>query len=46
MATVAKLKSAKDSQMVQTLILHLGEDGKTTVQLSTHSNENWKIQEG
>ena len=45
-ATVAKLKSAKDSQMVQTLILHLGEDGKTTVQLSNHSNENWKIQEG
>ena len=45
-ATVAKLKSAKDSQMVQTLILHLGEDGKTTVQLSNHSNENWKIHEG
>ena len=45
-ATVAKLKSAKDSQIVQTLILHLGEDGKTTVQLSNHSNENWKIQEG
>ena len=32
--------------MVQTLILHLGEDGKTTVQLSNHSNENWKIHEG
>ena len=32
--------------MVQTLILHLGEDGKTTVQLSNHSNENCKIQEG
>ena len=45
-ATVAKLKSAKDSQMVQTLILHLGEDGKTTVQLSNHSNENWKIHKG
>ena len=44
-ATVAQLKSAKDGQMVQTLILHLGEDGKTTVQLSNHSNENWKIQE-
>ena len=45
-ATVAKLKSAKDIQMVQTLILHLGENGKTTVQLSNHSNENWKIHEG
>ena len=45
-ATVVKLKSAKDSQMVQTLILHLGEDGKTTVQLSNHSDENWKIHEG
>ena len=32
--------------MVQTLILHLGDDGKTTVQLSNHSNENWKIHEG
>ena len=42
-ATVAKLKSAKDSQMVQTLILHLEKDGKTTVQLSNHSNESWKI---
>ena len=45
-ATVAKLKSARDSQMVQTLILHLGEHGKSTVQLSNHSNENWKIHEG
>ena len=45
-ATVAKLKSAKDSQMVQTLILHLGEDGKTIVQLSNHSSESWNIFEG
>ena len=42
-ATVAKLKSAKDSQMVQTLILHLGEIGKTTVQLTNYSSEHWKI---
>ena len=45
-ATVAKLKSEKESQMVQTLMLHLGENGKTTVQLTNHSNENWKIHEG
>ena len=45
-ATVAKLKSAKENQMVQTLILHLGENGKTTVQLSNHSSESWKIHEG
>ena len=45
-ATVAKLKSAKDDQMVQTLMLHLEKDGKTTVQISNHSNENWKIYEG
>ena len=45
-ATVAKLKSAKDSQMVQTLMLHLGKDGRTTVQITNHSNENWKIHEG
>ena len=45
-ATIANLKSAKDSQMVQTLILHLGEDGRTTVQLSNRSKENWKIHEG
>ena len=32
--------------MVQTLILHLGENGKTTVQLSNHSSESWKIHEG
>ena len=45
-ATIAKMKSAKDSQMVQTLILHLGENGKTTVQLTNYSSESWKIQEG
>ena len=45
-ATLAKLKSAKDNQMVQTLILHLERDGRTTVQISNHSNENWKIHEG
>ena len=33
-ATVAKLKSAKENQIVHTLILHLGENGKTTVQLT------------
>ena len=32
--------------MVQTLILHVGENGKTTVQLTNHSNENWKITQG
>ena len=45
-ATVPKLKSAKENQMVQTLILHLGKNGKTTVQLTNHSNENWKITPG
>ena len=45
-ATVAKLKSAKDNQMVQTIMLHLERDGRTTVQISNHSNENWKIHEG
>ena len=45
-AVVAKLKSARDNQLVQTLILHLFEDGKTTVQLTNHSKENWKIKEG
>ena len=43
---MAKLKSAKDNQLVQTLILHLFEDGKTTVQLTNHSKENWKIKQG
>ena len=32
--------------MVQTLILHLRENGKTTVQLTNYSSENWKIHEG
>ena len=32
--------------MVQTLILHLGKDGKTTVQLTNYSSENWKVHEG
>ena len=45
-ATVAKLKSAKENQMVQTLILHLGKNGKTTVQLTNYSSENWKIHQG
>ena len=45
-ATVAKLKSANDTQLVQTLILHLFEDGKTTVQLTNHSEETWKIKQG
>ena len=45
-ATVAKLKSAKENQMVQTLILHLEDNGKTTAQLTNHSNENWKINQG
>ena len=43
---VAKLKSANDNQLVQTLILHLCENGKTTVQLTNHSEENWKIKQG
>ena len=45
-AVVAKLKSAGENQLVQTLILHLFEDGKTTVQLTNHSDENWKIKQG
>ena len=45
-ATVAKLKSAKENEMVQTLILHLGGNGKTTVQLTNYSSESWKINEG
>ena len=44
-ATVDKLKSAKENQMVQTLILHLGENGKTTVQLTNYSSEIWKLHE-
>ena len=45
-SVVAKLKSASDNQLVQMLILHLFEDGKTTVQLTNHSDENWKIKQG
>ena len=37
-ATVAKLKSAKEDQLVQTIILHLNHDGNTTIQLTNHSN--------
>ena len=45
-AVVAKLKSANDNQLVQTLILHLFEDDKTTVQLTNHSEEYRKIKQG
>ena len=45
-AVVAKLKSTSENQLVQMLILHLSEDGKTTVQLTNHSEENWKIKQG
>ena len=45
-AVVAKLKSANDNQLTQTLILHLSEDGKTTVQLTNHSKETWKVKQG
>ena len=45
-ATVAKLKSAKEDQLVQTIILHLNLNGKTTIQLTNHSNINWKIHKG
>ena len=44
--TVAKLKSAKEDQLVQTIILHLNHDGKTKIQLTTHSNTDWKIHKG
>ena len=44
--SVAKLKSANEDQLVQTIILHLSENGKTTFQLTNHSNENWKIKQG
>ena len=43
-AVVAKLKFAGENQ--QTLILHLFENGETSVQLTNHSNENWKIKQG
>ena len=45
-ATVVKLRSAKEDQLVQTIILHLGENGKTTVQLTNLSNKDWKINQG
>ena len=45
-ATVAKLKSAKEDQLVQTIIIHLNHDGKTTIQLTNHSNIDWKIHKG
>ena len=45
-ATVTKLKSAKEDQLVQTIILHLNHDGKTTIQLTNHSNTDWKIHKG
>ena len=45
-AVVAKLKSANENQLVQTLILHLLEDGKTTAQLTNHSDKNWRIKQG
>ena len=45
-ATVARLKSAKENQMVQSLILHLGGNGKTTVQLINYYSENCKKHEG
>ena len=35
-----------DNQLVQALILHLFEDGKTSVQLTNHSKENWRIKQG
>ena len=43
---VAKLKSANENQLVQTLILHLSENGQTTVQLTNHSDGSWKIKQG
>ena len=45
-ATVAKLRSGKEDQLVQTIILHFGENGKTIVQLTNHSNKDWKIKQG
>ena len=45
-ASVAKLKSASEDDLVQTIILHLSENGKTTIQLTNHSNERWKIKQG
>ena len=45
-ATVAKLKSAKEDQLVQTIIIHLNHDGKTKIQLTNHANIDWKIHKG
>ena len=45
-AAVAKLNSANEDQLVQTLVMHLSENGKTTVQLTNHSSESWKINQG
>ena len=45
-ATVVKLISAKEDQLVQTIILHLNHDGKTTIQLTNHSNIDRKIHKG
>ena len=45
-ATVTKLKSGKEDQLVQTIILHLNHDGKTTIQLTNHSNIDQKIHKG
>ena len=44
--SVAKLKSASEDQLVQTIILNLPETGKITVQLTNHSNKNWNIKQG
>ena len=43
---MAKVKSASEDQLVQAITLHLSEDGRTNVQLTNHSNENWKIKQG
>ena len=45
-AAVAKFKSASENQLVHTLILHLSDNGRTTVQITNHSNECWKIKQG
>ena len=45
-AAVAKLKPSSEDQLVQTLIWHLTDNGRTTVQLTNHSDENWKIKKG
>ena len=45
-ATVAKLKSASEDQLLQTLVLHLHDNHRAHVQLSNHSEKNWKISKG